>query len=82
MSAAADGSTRQRLSLTQWLMPDRLLRSVIQERVVSEVVDAQRHNHPRLDEVIEAIEWLLARRPDEGYLIPETHNPEYYLGSV
>jgi hypothetical protein len=58
---------------------DPPLRTVVQEPVVSAVIDAESQRFDRLADVVSAFEWLLARTPEKGYPVPDTTDPEFYL---
>lgn len=47
------------------------MRTVIEERRVSEVIDAEQEIYPRLEDAFEALKWWLAHRPDSGVLLDD-----------
>ncbi len=55
------------------------IRTVIYDKEVAQAIDSEQENFFRLNDVIAAIEWLLARTPEVGVPIPETTDPTYYL---
>ena len=47
------------------------MRTVIEDECVSEVIDREQRNYPRLPEAFDALKWWLARRPETGFLIDD-----------
>ena len=49
------------------------MRTVIEDEIVSEVIDRERQIYPRLGEAFEALKWWLAHVPDSGEIIDDLH---------
>ncbi len=49
----------------------RLIRTVIENVSVSEVIDAGQSIYPRLEHAIDALKWWLARVPENGEIIDD-----------
>ena len=56
-----------------------IARTIIQEKDVSEVVDEASAKYARLEEVLEAWEWRLARDPLRDAMILKSGNPGLYM---
>lgn len=50
-----------------------MLRTVIEEIRVSEVIDQEQSIYPRLGDAFDALKWWLSHRPDSGELIDDVH---------
>lgn len=48
-----------------------MIRTVVENVSVSEVIDAEQSIYPRLDEAFEALKWWLARVPESGEIIDD-----------
>ena len=48
-------------------------RTIIPERCVTEIIDAESAIHPRLMESYEGLEWRLCRAPETGYQVDDRH---------
>ena len=44
-------------------------KTVVEDDRVSEFIAANKQDHPRIEDVFEAIKWSLARGPEDGYQI-------------
>jgi hypothetical protein len=51
----------------------RIIRTVIENWSVSEVIDAEQSIYPRLGDAFEALKWWLARVPDSGEIIDDVN---------
>ncbi len=47
------------------------MRTVIEDEVVSDVIDREQEIYPRLGEAFDALKWWLARRPESGELLDD-----------
>jgi hypothetical protein len=47
------------------------MRTVIEDHIVSDVIDSEQDIYPRLAEAFEALKWWLAHRPDSGTLLDD-----------
>jgi hypothetical protein len=52
-------------------------RTIVEEIVVTEKIDAVLPNIPRLEEVIDGLKWRLSREPERGYSLPGENPPKY-----
>jgi len=49
------------------------LRTVIEQRSVTDKIDQERAIYPRLEEAWEALKWWLCRKPESGELLDDIH---------
>jgi hypothetical protein len=49
------------------------MRTVIEDEVVSEVIDLEQLKYPRLGDAFDALKWWLAHKPETGVLIDDTN---------
>ncbi len=47
------------------------MRTVVEEPIVTEIVDAETAIYPRLEDAFDALKWWLARRPDAGKILDD-----------
>lgn len=56
-------------------------RTVIETQYLSDKIDQVRSIYPRLNELIDALKWRLARQPEIGVQIPNTNPRKFILKS-
>ncbi len=49
------------------------MRTVIEDAVVSEIIDRESRNFPRLEDAFDALKWWLSHVPDAGEIIDDFH---------
>ncbi len=47
------------------------MRTVIEDQIVSNIIDSERAIYPRLTDAFEGLKWWLAHRPESGTLLDE-----------
>jgi hypothetical protein len=50
-----------------------MLRTIIEEPIVSETIDQQTMIYPRLQDAFDGVTWYLARDPEAGELLDDLH---------
>jgi hypothetical protein len=58
------------------------MRTVIEDHIVSAVVDSERDIYPRLSEAFEGLKWWLSHRPESGMLIDDENWLYKQVGNV
>ena len=56
-------------------------RTVVDEKSVSAILDAEIARDASVEDVIDSLKWLIARKPDSGYLIGGSNPPRYVIKS-
>ena len=54
------------------------MRTVVKEGSVTEFIDREAQNHPRLREVIRGLEWVLSRDPDHDAAEPIPNSSQHF----
>jgi hypothetical protein len=49
------------------------MRTVIEAQIVSDIIDSEQTNYPRLGDAFEALKWWLAHVPESGEIIDDFH---------
>jgi hypothetical protein len=47
------------------------MRTIIEDECVSEIIDLEQANYPRLGDAFDALKWWLAHKPESGILIDD-----------
>jgi hypothetical protein len=50
-----------------------MLRTIVEEPIVSETIDQQTEIYPRLEEAFDGVKWYLARNPEAGEILDDFH---------
>lgn len=58
-----------------------LLRTIIESDTTQKTIDKLITQHPRLEDVYEALKWRLSRRPESGTLVKIVKNPYWVIKS-
>lgn len=56
-------------------MPHSVVCPVREVKTVSQAIEADLQNHPRLRDAFEGLKWVLGREPERGVRISGTKNP-------
>ena len=56
-------------------MPNSVARTIREANTVSDAIEADLQNHPRLRDAVEGLKWVLARDPERGVRVGGTKNP-------
>lgn len=47
------------------------MRTVIEDHIVSEIIDAEQAIYPRLEQAFDALKWWLSHKPENGVLLDD-----------
>jgi hypothetical protein len=50
-----------------------MLRTIVEDSIVSETIDQQTEIYPRLGEAFDGLKWFLARSPESGEIVDDFH---------
>jgi hypothetical protein len=50
-----------------------MLRTIIEEAVVSETIDQNTETYPRLEDAFDGLKWFLAHSPESGEILDDFH---------